>query len=74
MNREYWYEVVHVEKHRVTRLIKAPNRERAINLAEWGDVGREIHDVGNDFVPFEIICAKKIRGKLKDYELVDRKL
>jgi hypothetical protein len=71
MDREYWYEVVHVEKHRVTRLIKAPSKERAMNLAEWGDVGKEIHDVRNDFVPFEIVCAKRVRSKLGDYKLVD---
>jgi len=66
--REYWYEVVHVEKHCVTRLIKAPSKERAVWLAGWGDIGKEVRNVRNDFVSFEVTSAKKVRNGIGTYE------
>jgi len=69
--KEYWYEVVHVEKHRVTRLIKAPNKKRAIWLAGWGDAGRKVRDVRDDFVTYRVTSAKKVRGSVSGYKFME---
>ena len=67
LNRKYWYEVTHVEEHRVTRLIQADSKKQALNFAEWGDVGKEVHKISNDFVPFKVVSAKKAKN-LKGYQ------
>ena len=69
MNRKYWYEVTHIEEHWVTRLIKANSKKQALNLAEWADIGKEIHKTRNDFVPFRVISAKKARNLAECKEL-----